>query len=387
MKSQQHLLWSDTQKSLWEEAPIAEDPRYLTRQIITYIGNKRALLGPIGIAIEQVKRRLDKKKLRVADLFSGSGIVSRYLKAHASLIISNDIEDYATVISQCYLRNISTVDLQTISEIVTDLNHNVMTIPLPTGFIEELYAPRDEKNITKEDRVFYTRENAKRIDNYRRMIEEIPANLKDLFLGPLLSEASIHANTAGVFKGFYKNRHTGIGQFGGSGSDALKRIKGQITLEVPILSLFECDYQVFQEDANTLIRRLKNLDVVYIDPPYNQHPYGSNYFMLNLITHYQRPKHVSRVSGIPTDWRRSGYNVRSQAFPLLRDLLHHADASFLLISFNNEGFIPIEQLQKELESIGEVERIDVSYNAFRGSRSFQNRSIHVIEYLFLVERR
>jgi|GEM_PF-2984130 len=150
MKSQQHLLWSDTQKSLWEEAPIAEDPRYLTRQIITYIGNKRALLGPIGIAIEQVKRRLDKKKLRVADLFSGSGIVSRYLKAHASLIISNDIEDYATVISQCYLRNISTVDLQTISEIVTDLNHKVMTIPLPTGFIEELYAPRDEKTSQKK---------------------------------------------------------------------------------------------------------------------------------------------------------------------------------------------------------------------------------------------
>jgi adenine-specific DNA-methyltransferase len=387
MQSHQHLLWSEAQTSLWDEAPVAEDPRYLTRQLITYIGNKRALLGPIGMAIERVKRRLDKKKLRVADLFSGSGIVSRYLKAHASLIISNDIEDYATVIAHCYLRNRSTVDLQTISAIVTDINQNVMTVPLPPGFIEELYAPRDEHHITQEDRVFYTRDNAKRIDNYRRMIEALPADVKPLLLGPLLSEASIHANTAGVFKGFYKHRHTGIGQFGGSGSDALKRIKGQITLEVPMLSVFECDYQVFQEDANTLIRRLPNVDVVYLDPPYNQHPYGSNYFMLNLITHYRRPTHVSRVSGIPTDWRRSGYNVRRQAFPLLRDLLHHADAPFLLMSYNNEGFIPIEQLQKELESLGTVERIDVSYNAFRGSRNVHHRSRHVIEHLFVVERR
>jgi adenine-specific DNA-methyltransferase len=106
--------------------------------------------------------------------------------------------------------------------------------------------------------------------------------MKDLLLGPLLSEASVHANTAGVFKGFYKNRHTGVGQFGGSGSDALTRILGRIVLEVPVLSLFECEYEVFQEDANALVHKLRGLDLAYIDPPYNQHPYGSNYFMLNL---------------------------------------------------------------------------------------------------------
>jgi adenine-specific DNA-methyltransferase len=383
---QRSLVKSGRQMLLWAESPIAEDPDYLTRQLITYIGNKRALLTHIGIAVERVKQRLGKTKLRVADLFSGSGVVSRYLKAHASLLISNDIEDYAAVISRCYLRNRSTVDFGALSQIVSELNNKVTSEPFPRGLIEELYAPRDEANITREDRVFYTRENARRIDNYRRLIERVPSEMRDLLLGPLLSEASIHANTAGVFKGFYKNRRTKVGQFGGSGSDALTRILGRIMLEVPVLSLFECEYEVFQEDANALVRRLGGLDLAYIDPPYNQHPYGSNYFMLNLIVRYQRPARISRVSGIPTDWRRSGYNVKRKALPLLEDLLHSVEASFLLVSFNNEGFISPDTMRRVLQKLGKVEVIELPYNAFRGSRNLNNRSIHVTEYLFLVER-
>ena len=388
MSENQTLVIRDNrQLSLWGDNPIAEYPNYLSRQLITYIGNKRALLGHIGIAIERAKQRLGKDRLRLVDLFSGSGVVSRFMKAHASLLVSNDIEDYAAVISRCYLRNRSTVDLPMLSEIVSELNARVTTEPFPPGFIEEMYAPRDESNITREDRVFYTRENARRIDNYRRLIDQVPPEIRDLLLGPLLSEASVHANTAGIFKGFYKNRHTGVGQFGGSGFDSLTRILGRIMLEVPVLSLFECDYEVFQEDANILARRLKGFDLAYIDPPYNQHPYGSNYFMLNLIVHYQRPTHISRVSGIPTNWQRSGYNVRSRALPLLKDLLDNIDAPFLLVSFNNEGFIPPEKMHLMLDELGRVEVIEMPYNAFRGSRNFNNRSIHVTEYLFLVERR
>lgn len=381
------LVKDSRQMLLWMDAPTTEDPAYLSKQLITYIGNKRALLGHIGVAVERVKQRLGKQRLKFFDAFSGSGVVSRYMKAHASLLVSNDIEDYAATIARCHLRNRSTVDFATLAEIVAQLNERVCTEPLPPGIIEELYAPQDDTNITKGDRVFYTRENARRLDNYRRLIEWAPPDMKELLLGPLLSEASIHANTAGVFKGFYKNRHTGVGQFGGSGSDALTRIMGRITLEAPILSLFECEYEVFQEDANTLARNIRNLDLAYIDPPYNQHPYGSNYFMLNVLLKYQRPNHISQVSGIPADWKRSGYNVKQRAFPLLKELLHTIDAPFLLISFNNEGFIPPGKMQTMLNELGSVEIIEAPYNTFRGSRNLGNRTIHVTEYLFLVERR
>ena len=374
------------QATLWEDDPVAENPEYLTKQLITYIGNKRALLGSIGVAIERVKSRLGKTRLRVFDAFSGSGVVSRFLKAHASHLISNDIEDYAAVTARCYLRNRSTLDIASLFAVIADLNARVKTEPPSPGFIEEMYAPRDEGRITKEDRVFYTRSNARRLDNYRRLINSVPSDMRDMLLGPLLSEASIHANTAGVFKGFYKNRRTKVGQFGGSGSDALVRILGEITLAPPVLSNFECEYEVLQEDANAAARRVKRLDLAYIDPPYNQHPYGSNYFMLNLLVGYQRPRHVSRVSGIPTDWRRSGYNVRAKSLPLLRNLLCTIDAPFLLVSFNNEGFIPPDAMRSMLSRIGPLEILEVPYNAFRGSRNFNNRPLHVTEQLFLVER-
>ena len=375
------------QLALWANDPGAELPEYLSRQLITYIGNKRALLGHIAAAVEQIKHRLGKARLRIFDAFSGSGVVSRYFKAHADLLISNDIEQYAAATARCYLSNRSEVDLAAISEAVADLNQRVDTENFPTGFIEELYSPKDEKCITREDRVFYTKSNARRLDNYRRLMDSLPAEMQNMLLGPLLSSASVHANTAGVFKGFYKNRETRIGQFGGSGSDALVRITGKIRLEAPVLSNFECDYQVLQEDANAVASRLKDLDLVYIDPPYNQHPYGSNYFMLNLLLRYQRPRRVSRVSGIPTAWQRSGYNVKARSLPLLKDLLGTLDTRFLLVSFNNEGFIPTQQMRAMLAELGSMNIVETRYNAFRGSRNFNNRPIHVTEQLFLVERR
>ncbi len=363
-----------------------EDPEYLSRQLITYIGNKRALLGQIGGAVEEVKRRLGRDRLRIFDAFSGSGVVSRYFKAHAELLVSNDLQGYATVIGRCYLRNRSTVDLGELERVVADLNARVDSEPLPPGFIEELYSPKDESRITTEDRVFYTRRNARRLDNYRRLIDTAPLDMRDMLLGPLLSRASVHANTAGVFKGFYKDRETGVGRFGGSGGDALVRIMGEIRLDVPVLSRFECECVVLQEDANAAARRLKGLDLVYVDPPYNQHPYGSNYFMLDLLVRYERPERISRVSGIPPDWQRSGYNVRARSLPLLKELLKTVDAPFLLVSFNDEGFISTEEMRGMLNGMGRVNVVETRYNAFRGSRNFDNRPIHVTEQLFLVER-
>ncbi len=370
-----------------DDCSLAEDPSYLSEQLITYIGNKRALLGQVGKAVMYVKKRTGKQHLRVFDAFSGSGVVSRFLKAHASFIVSNDFEDYTAVIARCYLRNRSSVNLTVLSETVDELNARVAGEPLSKGFIETLYAPKDESEITKEDRVFYTTTNARRLDNYRRLIDGTPSEFHDLLLGPLLSAASVHSNTAGVFKGFYKDRITGVGQYGGTGSDALKRITGEIKIEMPVLSKYECDYQILQDDTNKVASQIKGLDLAYIDPPYNQHPYGSNYFMLNLLVNYKQPDKISRVSGIPPDWRRSGYNVRTKSLPLLEELLHKIDARFLLISFNNEGFISPDEMRAMLQKIGAVDEFNARYNTFRGSRNLRNRTLHVTEQMFLVERK
>jgi adenine-specific DNA-methyltransferase len=366
---------------------VAEDPRYLSEQLLTYLGNKRSLLSPIANAVEDVKRRLGKTKLRVWDSFAGSGVVSRLLKAHAGFLVSSDLEEYAAVVGRCFLRNRSSVDLRLLAETVDALDAAVEREPLPPGFITELYAPKDESNITAADRVFYTKENARRLDDFRRRIDDAPSELRDLLFGPLLSEASVHANTAGVFKGFYKDRRTKIGRFGGSNSDALLRILGPIQLAPPRLSRFECDFEVVQGDANLLASRLRNLDLAYFDPPYNQHPYGSNYFMLNLLLRYERPTELSAVSGIPADWRRSDYNVRAKSLETFLKLAETTDAKFLLISFNDEGFIPPAEMHAALGRLGTVDVVQIPHPTFRGSRNLSNRAIHVVERLFLVGRR
>jgi adenine-specific DNA-methyltransferase len=376
-----------TQSALALGETTFENPTYLKGQLITYIGNKRSLLTLIEKAVAQVQCELDGKRLRTLDAFSGSGVVSRLLKSRSSFIYTNDIEDYAREISQCYLTNLSDVPWAEVDQI-TDRMLSAVSVPndAEPGFFERLYAPVDEDNITSDDRVFYTKDNAKRLDTFRRILEDYDGALRTLILGPLLSEASVHANTSGVFKGFYKDRDTGVGRFGGTKGDALFRIRGPILPARPVLSNFDCGSLVLQEDANRLCQHVGDLDLTYIDPPYNQHPYGSNYFMLNLLVNYCEPQVVSKVSGIPTDWRRSDYNIRSRATSRLADLVSSLDSKYLLISFNDEGFIEPAKMRTILNEVGSVSEFSVSYNTFRGSRNLRNRGLHVAEHLFLVKK-
>ena len=364
---------------------LYEKRDYLTRQLITYIGNKRALLAFIGDGIRQIQKKSGKSKLKIFDVFSGSGIVARYFKQFSELLIVNDLEKYSSIINECYLSNEDELNIcllrQYYKEIVEEADNN-----LTKGIIAELYAPKNDKDIQPGERAFYTSRNAMYIDTVRQLIESIPKTQQKYFLAPLLSEASIHANTSGVFKGFYKNKKTGIGQFGGINQDSLFRITGDIKLPFPIFSNFNCDTIIYNSDSNKIISMLPEVDVAYLDPPYNQHPYGSNYFMLNLILAYQHPEHISKVSGIPDNWNRSSYNKETYAFTALTELIENIKAKYVIISFNSEGFTGIEQMKNMLMSIGKVQVLEIKYNAFRGSRNLNNREIYVKEYLFILEK-
>ncbi|MDR0451984.1 MAG: DNA adenine methylase [Treponema sp.] len=363
-----------------------EDEAFLSQQIVTYIGNKRALLGFIGEAVGKVQKRLGRKKLDMFDVFSGSGIVARYFKQHARLVIANDLEGYSDLLNRCYLSNRDELDLAALGAYYQELAARLGEGSLEKGLIAERYAPEDDANIRAGERVFYTARNARYIDTARRLIGELPEDARKYFLGPLLSEASVHANTSGVFKGFYKNRETGIGQFGGKNRDALCRITGNISLPFPVFSNFNTGILVSRGDANSVIHSLPETDIAYLDPPYNQHPYGSNYFMLNLILDYRPPRSDSKISGIPKNWNRSPYNSRERARAALAGLVEGIKAKYVLISYNSEGFIGPGEMASMLKGIGKFEILETRYNAFRGSRNLGGRGIYVREYLYLLEK-
>lgn len=364
-----------------------ENPQFLTTQIITYLGNKRSLIGKIEQEVQEISQKLNKRKMICADIFSGSGIVARMLKSHSSLLIANDLENYSCVINSCYLSNKSDFPKEKYEKIRAEIEKSSENQKIE-GIITQNYAPKDDNNIQKGERVFYTHENALLIDTYRSLIDDFvqDENLKKYFLAPLITEASIHVNTSGVFKGFYKDKNTGIGCFGATGKNALSRIFGKIELKEPIFSNFESDLQIFQKDAVELSKELRNLDVAYLDPPYNQHPYGSNYFMLNLILKNRLDVEVSKVSGITQDWNHSDFNKPQLALKSMEEIIKNLDTKFAIISYNSEGFITFDEMKSMLEKYGKVKTVEIEYNTFRGSRNLRNRNIHVSEYLFVLEK-
>jgi adenine-specific DNA-methyltransferase len=131
-----------------------------------------------------------------------------------------------------------------------------------------------------------------------------------------------------------------------------------------------------------------NIDVMYLDPPYNQHPYGSNYFMLNVIAKNEEPSDISVVSGIPKNWNKSNYNKHKTAVESMKNLLARglSKSTYLLISYNNEGIIGDNDWVTLFEPYT-VKKYEITYDTYKGSRNLKNRNDKVIEIMYLVSKK
>ena len=216
---------------------------------MTYLGNKRALLTFIGDAVQLVQEAVGREKLSMFDVFSGSGIVARYFKRFASRLYANDLEAYSECVNNCYLTNRCDVDMNALRDTLLDMEDRIVA-NLHGGVITDLYSPLDDDNIQAGERVFFTRRNAMFLDTACQELAQMQDPTRTFLMAPLIYGASVHANTAGVFKGFYKNKE-GTGQFGGDAQNALSRIRGDIELLLPVFSNYECDFEVYRKEALT----------------------------------------------------------------------------------------------------------------------------------------
>ena len=368
---------------------------YRTSQLITYLGNKRKLLSFIEQTVIKSKNILGKEKLTCFDGFSGSGAVARMLKAHSNTLVVNDLEKYSYIFNKCFLINRSAINMRDLAQRIEYLNDNKLTSKLEKGFIEELYAPKNDDDIQKGERVFYTNRNAKIIDNLRRQMKSYEWHC----LAPLLYKASVHNNTSGVFKGFYSEKKDDnsprLGKFGGKAENCLSRIKGEIVLDMPIFSDYECQVDYFQEDVNQVVKNLYEMDFAYYDPPYNQHPYGSNYFMLNFIADYKKPdiEQLSKVSGIPKGWNKSSYNNRQNISNVLDGLIDNTPAKIIVLSYSSGGFLSQEEIITILEKYGKVSIEEQNYITYRAGKNLRDkegnltRDLKVKEFLFFLQKK
>jgi adenine-specific DNA-methyltransferase len=392
------------------------DHPYLRSQLIAYIGNKRAL-QPL---LYQVFAGFEEDASRppvFLDPFAGSGAVSRLARYMGYRVLANDWEYYAFVLNYAHL----CIGRREAAGLFQEhggpeaLLARLNTLPElleAERYISRHYAPaRTENADYRRERLFYTRENALIIDAVRSRIEELypwawhpRAGLADasaevwqqprfkektLLLASLLYQSATHTNTSGVFKACHKG-------FGGHGKDALKRIQSAIALQMPVLIDGSQGAEVGCQDALQFARS-RPADLCYLDPPYNQHQYGSNYHLLNTIALWDKPPVDNRLredgtlkhkAGIRRDWTetRSAYCYRGSAAEALRELLEAIDARRIVVSYNTEGIIPFEELQELLASQGRIELRGSEYVKYRGGKQSIARQVHNLEFVLVLDR-
>ena len=377
---------------------------FIFQPMISYLGNKRKLLEHIE------KYVIECKPKSALDGFCGSGVVSRLLKCYAKNIFVNDLEPYSIAIQKAYFSKLSETELEHFKLFLKELNDKVddsifSLVPPPISIISKYYSPKDSSSIKEGERCFYSTENGLRIDHYISLLHdynqlfskdnlssvtpEMRLVFRDIAMGNLLVKCSIHTNTSGVFKSFYKVDN--IGHWGGYKEHDLQRILRPIVIESPIFYNNKCvsNYNIgtiheFWEKQKTPI------DFVYYDPPYNQHPYGSNYFMLNVIyfgiteANYSDRLKIDpdSISGIPKDWTRSDFNYSKSAFSAFSEMVDMTNSSHILISYNDNGMIKREDIIEMLKNKGhEVSVEEIRYKNLN-SRPNKKMDDKVSEYLF-----
>ncbi|WP_288549927.1 DNA adenine methylase [uncultured Brachyspira sp.] len=374
---------------------------YLKNSLIAYIGNKRRLLPFIENAFLNILEE-DKNIKTALDLFAGSGSVSRLLKTLNLKVYSNDWEYYSYILNYAHIC-INEKDVKNMFkhtggvENTINIINNIETINDKDRYISKYYAPLDDNNPDlKNERLFYTQYNATRIDIIRHNIEELyknkAINKKEYYylLASIIYEGATHTNTSGVFKAF----HSG---FGGRNKDALKRILSPISLKE--LSLYDgIKGEVSMLDANEYVlkNKDKHFDLVYLDPPYNQHQYGSNYHLLNTIALWDKPEINREIyingkktdkGGIRKDWikTKSDYCYKKTAKDAFKNLIDNINASHIVLSYSTDGIIDYDDLISILESKGKLKIVTSEYTKYRGAkRSVINKTKNV-EYLFIVD--
>ena len=210
------------------------------------------------------------------------------------------------------------------------------------------------------------------------------------FLNNLLR--TTHPVSGGRRFTLYRSRN-GIGKYGGKKEIDIKRITKDILLEYPIFNNNICEIHISQMDANNWIKTIPKVDIIYLDPPYNKHPYSIYYFMLDIINNWDMSLEIpSTYRGQPKNWIKSKYNSFSKAEETFKDLIKSINSKFIILSYNNKGIIPIKKIEKILSQKGKLYKIPVNhktYNKLKGIASYKREKKweEVKEYFWLIDTR
>jgi adenine-specific DNA-methyltransferase len=136
------------------------------------------------------------------------------------------------------------------------------------------------------------------------------------------------------------------------------------------------------KDVNSLICERK-FDVVYLDPPYNQRQYSGNYSPLNYVALYDDTVEVKGKTGLIEGYNKSAYCSKIKVKRAFIDLINNLSCNHILLSYNDEGLLKLEELREILEAKGRVWLYKIKYNKFKAQTGVKKEFVY--EYLWYVD--
>lgn len=313
---------------------------------MNYIGSKHKLTQFIEQSITDVVGSLG--PLVMAELFGGTGVISRKFKTKVSKVIANDLEPYSYTLLKNYIGNCSAIKLT--GELIKILNN----LPLVQGFIYQHYCPGSGSK-----RMYFSNENGQKIDAIRQQIAQWKNNHKIdqatyyFLLASLLESADKVANTAAVYGAFLKHLK--------------KSATNPLILRPANFDLTQQTNFVYNEDANALIKKANiQGDILYLDPPYNARQYGANYHILNTITLYDEFKPKGKT-GL-REYNRSLYCQKNKVAIAFEDLIAQARFRYIFVSYNNEGLMSKDLVQDIMSRYGKYFIKTTDYQRFKADK-------------------
>lgn len=308
--------------------------------VIKYIGSKRVLVPVLtGLAGSLPGVR------SVVDLFSGTSRVGHALKRAGYQVRSNDHTSYAHTLAMCYVQGDRSDLIRTAEDLIAELNG----LPGEDGYFTEQFCRKSR---------FFQPHNGARIDAIREAIAAkcLPPELEAVCLVSLMEAADRVDSTAGVQMAYLKRWAT--------------RSNNPLRLRVPELldrpGPGKCEAHCLEAcDAAVSLSG----DLVYIDPPYNQHAYLGNYHVWESLVRWDKPE-VYGVACKRVDCRerKSDFNSKRRSETAFRRMVASIDSRYLMVSFSSEGFLSRDAIEGILGERGDVHVIERGHRRYVGSR-------------------
>ena len=334
--------------------------------MIKYLGSKRLLVPVLGRMAEAVDART------AVDLFTGTTRVAQEFKRRGIEVTATDSASYSEVLSDCFIAT----DAMEIDELALAAElDRLNALPGKPGYVTETFC--------KESRYFQPH-NGARIDAIRDAIEaDHPAGpWRSILLTALLLAADRVDSTTGLQMAYLKQWSA--------------RSHRDLTLRLP--ELIPGQGHTVRGDAVETVEVLDPVDLMYLDPPYNQHRYFTNYHVWETLVRWDEPEHYGiacKRADARDDGTHSVFNRKSAMPTALADLISRSRAQVVVVSYNDESWVSPEQMTAALRAAGhecvEVLAFDskryvgaqIGIHGPTGEKVGEVKRLRNVEYLFV----